>query len=83
MRMTARAGGRVAAVPAAPARTGAILRHGDQRPRRRRTVKTKAAIITEPHKPFELVELDLDGPQANEVLIRYVAAGLCHSDLHL
>ncbi|MGH3637037.1 MAG: NDMA-dependent alcohol dehydrogenase, partial [Mycobacterium sp.] len=46
-------------------------------------MKTKAAIITEPHKPFELVELDLDGPQANEVLIRYVAAGLCHSDLHL
>lgn len=30
-----------------------------------------------------IVELDLDGPRDGEVLIRYVAAGLCHSDLHL
>lgn len=29
------------------------------------------------------MELDLDGPKEGEVLIRYVAAGLCHSDLHL
>lgn len=46
-------------------------------------MKTTAAVLTEVGKPFEIVELDLDGPQEGEVLVRYVAAGLCHSDLHL
>ena len=46
-------------------------------------MKTTAAVLTEVGKPFEIVELDLDGPKAGEVLVRYVAAGLCHSDLHL
>jgi S-(hydroxymethyl)glutathione dehydrogenase/alcohol dehydrogenase len=46
-------------------------------------VKTKAAVLHDPHKPFEIEELELDGPRAGEVLIKYTAAGLCHSDLHL
>jgi NDMA-dependent alcohol dehydrogenase len=46
-------------------------------------VKTRAAVLHDVHKPFEIMELDLDGPREGEVLIRYVAAGLCHSDLHL
>lgn len=46
-------------------------------------MKTTAAVLFEPGRPFEIVELDLDGPRAGEVLIRYTAAGLCHSDLHL
>ncbi len=46
-------------------------------------MKTKAAVLTDAHQPFEIKELDLDGPGPGEVLIRYVAAGLCHSDLHL
>ncbi|BDX33759.1 putative alcohol dehydrogenase D [Mycobacterium antarcticum] len=46
-------------------------------------MKTRAAVLFEAGKPFEIVELDLDGPKAGEVLIKYVAAGLCHSDLHL
>ncbi|MFE5909308.1 NDMA-dependent alcohol dehydrogenase [Streptomyces wedmorensis] len=46
-------------------------------------MKTRAAVLTEIGKPFEIVELDLDEPTTGEVLIRYVAAGLCHSDLHL
>ncbi|GAB10823.1 putative zinc-containing alcohol dehydrogenase [Gordonia araii NBRC 100433] len=46
-------------------------------------MKTKAAVLLEPGKPFELMELDLDGPGPGEVLIKYTAAGLCHSDLHL
>ena len=46
-------------------------------------MKTKAAVLRETGSPFELVELDLDPPKAGEVLIRYVAAGLCHSDEHL
>jgi S-(hydroxymethyl)glutathione dehydrogenase/alcohol dehydrogenase len=46
-------------------------------------VKTKAAVLVDAGKPFEIMELDLDGPREGEVLIRYTAAGLCHSDLHL
>jgi len=46
-------------------------------------VKTTAAVLFELGKPFEIVELDLDGPAEGEVLINYTAAGLCHSDLHL
>ena len=46
-------------------------------------MKTKAAVVHEVGKPIEIEELDLDGPQAGEVLIRYTYAGLCHSDVHI
>ncbi|WP_433208952.1 NDMA-dependent alcohol dehydrogenase [Nocardia sp. CA-107356] len=46
-------------------------------------MKTKAAVLLEAGTPFEIMELDLDGPGPGEVLIKYTAAGLCHSDLHL
>ena len=46
-------------------------------------MKTKAAVLMGEGKPFEIMELDLDGPKEGEVLIKYTAAGLCHSDLHL
>jgi alcohol dehydrogenase (nicotinoprotein) len=45
-------------------------------------VKTTAAVLFGVGKPFEIMELDLDGPAEGEVLINYTAAGLCHSDLH-
>ena len=46
-------------------------------------MKTRAAILRGVGQDFEIAELDLDPPKAGEVLIRYVAAGLCHSDEHL
>ena len=46
-------------------------------------MKTKAAVLWEPGKSWEIDELELDGPHDNEVLIRYTHAGLCHSDEHL
>ncbi|WP_024792964.1 NDMA-dependent alcohol dehydrogenase [Tomitella biformata] len=46
-------------------------------------MKTKAAVLHGPHQPFEIMELDLDPPKAGEVLVKFAAAGLCHSDLHL
>jgi S-(hydroxymethyl)glutathione dehydrogenase/alcohol dehydrogenase len=46
-------------------------------------IKTKAAVLHGPHKPFEIMELEVDPPGVGEVLIKYTAAGLCHSDLHL
>jgi len=46
-------------------------------------MKTKAAVLRGTGQNFEVTELDLDGPKAGEILIRFVAAGLCHSDEHL
>jgi NDMA-dependent alcohol dehydrogenase len=46
-------------------------------------VKTNAAVLTERNIPWQIMELDLRGPEEGEVLIRYLAAGLCHSDMHL
>lgn len=34
-------------------------------------------------KDWEVVDLDLDDPKPGEVLIRFAASGLCHSDDHL
>jgi S-(hydroxymethyl)glutathione dehydrogenase/alcohol dehydrogenase len=46
-------------------------------------MKTKAAVLRELGSDFEIVEMDLDPPKTGEVLMRWVAAGLCHSDEHL
>jgi S-(hydroxymethyl)glutathione dehydrogenase/alcohol dehydrogenase len=46
-------------------------------------VKTKAAVLWETGRNWEVVELDLDEPKQGEVLIRWEAAGFCHSDEHL
>ncbi len=42
----------------------------------------KAAVFHEPHKPLTIEDVELDKPQEREVLIRTVASGVCHSDLH-
>ncbi len=46
-------------------------------------MRTRAAIIREPGKPWEVTELELDEPRAGEVRIRFMASGMCHSDEHL
>lgn len=46
-------------------------------------IRTMAAVMRGEELPWELVELELDAPREHEVLIRYVASGLCHSDEHL
>jgi len=35
-----------------------------------------------PHAPLELEDVRVDDPGAGEVLVRTVASGICHSDLH-
>lgn len=44
-------------------------------------MKVTGAILHELNTPFEIVELDLEGPRQGEVLVRMKAAGVCHSDL--
>jgi alcohol dehydrogenase (nicotinoprotein) len=46
-------------------------------------MKTRAAVLRDMGKDWEIIELDLDPPKDGEVLVRFVAAGLCHSDDHL
>jgi S-(hydroxymethyl)glutathione dehydrogenase / alcohol dehydrogenase len=41
----------------------------------------KAAVLREINKPYSIEELELDPPKENEVLVRYVYTGYCHSDL--
>jgi NDMA-dependent alcohol dehydrogenase len=47
------------------------------------SMTTRAAICREPRQPWEITELQLDEPRANEVRIKFYAAGLCHSDDHI
>ena len=43
-------------------------------------MKTRAAVAFEAGKPLEVVELDLEGPKAGEVLVEMKATGVCHTD---
>src|SRR5215468_8473824 len=46
-------------------------------------MRTKAAVIREAGKPWEITELELDEPRQGEVRIAFAASGMCHSDEHL
>jgi len=46
-------------------------------------MKTTVAIVNEQGSDFVFEEVDLDEPRADEVLVRIVATGLCHTDLSL
>jgi len=42
----------------------------------------KAAVFHGPNLPLSIEDVELDKPQDREVLIKTVASGVCHSDLH-
>src|SRR5210317_1974597 len=43
-------------------------------------MKTRAAVAMEAGKPLEIMEVDLEGPRAGEVLVEIMATGICHTD---
>lgn len=45
-------------------------------------MKMKAAVMTSVGGPLRIEEVDLDAPQAGEVLVKIEATGVCHSDLN-
>ncbi len=45
-------------------------------------MKTRAAVASAAKKPLEIVELDLEGPKAGEVLVEIKATGICHTDAY-
>ena len=46
-------------------------------------MRSRAAILHDVGGPWSVEEFQLDPPKAGEVLVRFVASGLCHSDDHL
>jgi len=42
----------------------------------------KAAVFHGPNQPLNIEDVDIDKPREREVLVRTVASGVCHSDLH-
>jgi len=44
-------------------------------------MKIKAAVVREAGKPFVFEEVELDEPRDDEVLVKIVSSGLCHTDL--
>ncbi len=45
-------------------------------------MKITAAVVPARSSPFEIATLDLAAPLADEVLVRIVGSGMCHTDLH-
>ena len=43
-------------------------------------MRTRAAVAVAPGKPLEIMEVNLEGPKAGEVLVEIKATGLCHTD---
>ena len=43
-------------------------------------MQTRAAVATEAGKPLEIMDVNLEGPRAGEVLVEIKATGICHTD---
>jgi len=43
-------------------------------------MRTRAAVATAAGKPLEIMEVNLEGPKAGEVLVEVKATGICHTD---
>lgn len=42
----------------------------------------KAAVVTGFKKPLEIKQTEIPKPGPNDVLIKNIACGVCHTDLH-
>ncbi len=45
-------------------------------------MKTRAAVAFAAQKPLEIVEIDVEGPRAGEVMVEIKATGICHTDAY-
>ena len=46
-------------------------------------MKARGAVLFQPGTPLEVCDVDVAPPRAGEALVRMVAAGVCHTDLHV
>ncbi len=45
-------------------------------------MKTRAAVAWGPKQPLTIEDVDLQGPEAGEVMVKLVATGVCHTDAY-
>jgi NDMA-dependent alcohol dehydrogenase len=46
-------------------------------------MQTRGAVIRQAPGKYEVIDLDVDEPRENEVQVKMVASGMCHSDDHI
>src|ERR1700733_12913504 len=46
-------------------------------------MEMSAAVFRKTHEPLTIEQVEIDEPSGREVLVRTVATGVCHSDLHI
>ena len=46
-------------------------------------MEMKAAVFRKVHEPLTIEAVEIDEPRGREILVRTVATGVCHSDLHV
>jgi S-(hydroxymethyl)glutathione dehydrogenase/alcohol dehydrogenase len=46
-------------------------------------MKTRAAVLWGTHQDWKIEDVEVDSPKTGEVLVKWQAAGLCHSDEHV
>jgi aryl-alcohol dehydrogenase len=44
-------------------------------------MKIRAAVTREAHSPMDIEELELEEPREDEILVRVVGSGICHTDV--
>jgi S-(hydroxymethyl)glutathione dehydrogenase / alcohol dehydrogenase len=48
-----------------------------------RRMKIQAAVFHKVHEPLTIETVEMDQPRGREIIMRTVATGVCHSDLHV
>ena len=46
-------------------------------------MQVEAAVFRKVHEPLTIEKIEMDKPRGREVIVRTVATGVCHSDLHV
>jgi S-(hydroxymethyl)glutathione dehydrogenase / alcohol dehydrogenase len=46
-------------------------------------MEVKAAVFRKVHEPLTIETVEMDKPRGREIIVRTVATGVCHSDLHV
>lgn len=46
-------------------------------------MQIEAAVFRKVHEPLTIEAVEMDKPRAREIVVRTVATGVCHSDLHV
>jgi aryl-alcohol dehydrogenase len=44
-------------------------------------IRIRAAVLRTPGRPLKIERLEMEGPRDDEVLVRLVASGICHTDI--